>query len=223
MRFTCGGSPLDLPIGQLTVAGWTGRDRAAIDHHIAELAEIGVTPPSAVPLYYRVAASLLTREDSIQTVGAGSSGEVEPLIVSAGGRTWLGLASDHTDRELEAHSVALSKQVCAKPCAGEIWEFEPLADRLDAIEMRSWIREGGEWVHYQEGSLSAIRPLRELVDGAGLERLAEGGGAAMLCGTFGVISGGVRPAPEFRMEIHDPAMGRSIRHSYAVETLPAIA
>ena len=39
------------------VAGWAGRDLAAIEHHIEELAELGVPRPSAVPLYYRIAAN----------------------------------------------------------------------------------------------------------------------------------------------------------------------
>ncbi len=46
---------------RLVVAGWTGRDPAAIEHHIAELEAIGVPRPSSVPLYYRVGANLLTQ------------------------------------------------------------------------------------------------------------------------------------------------------------------
>ena len=33
----------------LIVAGWTGRDEAALNHHIEELAAIGVPRPSSVP------------------------------------------------------------------------------------------------------------------------------------------------------------------------------
>ena len=43
-------------INQCIVAGWAGRDLAAIEHHIEELAALGVPRPSAVPLYYRIAA-----------------------------------------------------------------------------------------------------------------------------------------------------------------------
>ena len=41
------------------VAGWTGRDSAAIEHHIEELAALGVPRPSSVPLYYRMASLLI--------------------------------------------------------------------------------------------------------------------------------------------------------------------
>ena len=169
MRFSAGGEALDLDLKHLVVAGWTGRDPSAIRHHIEELAAIGVSPPSATPLYYRVSAALLTQAGRIQVVGYGSSGEVEPLLLQSGGRRWLGLASDHTDRALEAHSVALSKQVCAKPCAAEVWPWEDVADRLEAIVLESWIDDSGEWVLYQQGTLASIRPLTELAAGAGLD------------------------------------------------------
>ena len=51
-------------IEDLVIAGWTGRDVAALEHHIEELKAIGVQPPSMVPLYYRVAASLLTQAET---------------------------------------------------------------------------------------------------------------------------------------------------------------
>ncbi|WP_022728953.1 DUF2848 domain-containing protein [Fodinicurvata sediminis] len=222
MHFTCNGTPLKIDIAHCTVAGWTGRDRTAIDHHIEELAAIGVTPPSAVPLYYRVSPDLLTQKADIQVVGDNTSGEVEPLLVRNNGKTYIGLASDHTDRTLEAHSVAHSKQVCAKPCAGELWEFAPIAERLDELQLRSWIVENGKKTLYQEGTLASIRPLEELIKGAGLLAAAGEQAAAMLCGTFGV-QGGVRPAAEFHMELHDPAADRSIRHSYRITPLPVVA
>ena len=43
-------TPLTLAIDQMVIAGWTGRDAAAIEHHIAELTAIGVPRPSSVPL-----------------------------------------------------------------------------------------------------------------------------------------------------------------------------
>lgn len=223
MEFYVSGQVRDIPVANVIVAGWTGRDRSAIEHHIQELAELGVAPPSEVPLYYRVSAALLTDAARIQVVGRESSGEVEPLIVHDGTELYLGLASDHTDRALEAHSVALSKQVCAKPCASELWPLREVDKHLDQIEIASEIYENGEWVTYQEGTLSAIRPLSELIAGSGLTALTAEGGAAMLCGTLGVQSGGVRPAEHFRMSIRDPVRGRAMTHEYESTFLPLIA
>lgn len=225
MDFILDDAPFSAQIADLTVAGWTGRDPDAIRHHIDELAAIGVAPPSTVPLYYRVAADLLTQADRVQVVGEGTSGEVEPFLLAAGGELFIGLASDHTDRDLEAHSVALSKQACAKPVASVLWRFSEVAGRLDALELRSWIKEdaASDWTIYQEGTLGLIRPLRDLIDGSGLETArAAGACAAMLCGTLGA-KGGVRPAAAFRMELRDPARDRAIGHSYEIKTLPIIA
>lgn len=209
------------------IAGWTGRSRDAVNHHIEELKAIGVAPPSSVPLFYRIAASLVTCENVIQTVGESASGEAEPMLVDDGGRLYLGLGSDHTDRELEAHSVALSKQVCAKPAATTLWPFDEVADHLDELRIRSFVRdeESADWQPYQEGTLAAIRPLRDLVaaapDNPGDGRL--GDGTAMMCGTFPVLSGGVRAARFFRMEMIDDKLGRRIDHSYETVPLPVVA
>ena len=217
MRFDTDAGPLDVEVAQAVVAGWTGRDSAAVEHHIAELAAIGVAPPSTVPLFYRVSASLLAQAPEIEVVGEGTSGEVEPLIVRNEGALWLGLGSDHTDRELEAYSVAASKQACPKPIAGTLWRFSQVEPHLDRLTLRCHIEEAGQWVLYQDGSLAAIRPLAKLIDAANL-----GENSAMLCGTLAAI-GGVRPAARYRMELADPVLGRSIILDYATKTLPNVA
>ena len=207
---------ITLTIDSLVVAGWTGRNLAAVQHHIDELAELGISAPSQVPLYYRVSTALLTQSPHIQVLGKGTSGEVEPLLIRADGKTYFGLASDHTDRDLEAHSVAASKQACLKPVSSHLWDFEDIKAHLDDIQLRCWIMEDGETVLYQDGTLAGIRPLAELCEGAGFDD-----GTAMLCGTFAAI-GGVRPAQSYRMELIDPHHNKSIALSYDVTTLPII-
>ena len=111
----------------LVVAGWTGRDVAAIEHHIEELAALGVPRPSSVPLYYRVATQLLTQSPAIEALGDQSSGEAEPVFFFSRGEWWLSVASDHTDRHVESYSVAVSKQMCAKPVAETAWRWSDIA------------------------------------------------------------------------------------------------
>ena len=218
MRFDLDGAgEADIALTKAVVAGWTARDPAQVAHHIAELAAIGVAAPSATPLFYRVAPGLLTQADEIAVLGGRTSGEAEPMLLRHGGALWLGLASDHTDRALEAWSVAHSKQVCAKPVARALWPLAALAGRLDALMLRSWIDEGAGWTLYQEGPLALIRPLLALEAAC---PLPEGG--AMLCGTLGTI-GGVRPAARFRMALRDEAEGREIAAEYRIAPLPVIA
>ena len=42
---------IETDVHTFIVAGWAGRNLAAIEHHIEELAELGVPRPSAVPLF----------------------------------------------------------------------------------------------------------------------------------------------------------------------------
>jgi len=214
--------PLEVEISSLIVAGWAGRDRHAIEHHIEELFAIGVPRPSSVPLYYRVAENQLTQASHIQVVGDQSSGEVETFVFQVGGELYVSLASDHTDRKLETHSVALSKQICAKPVAKGAWRYADVAGHWDELVIRSFIQEGGERVLYQEGTLASLRPPLDLIAGftGGAAMLPEGIG--MICGTVGA-KGGIRPAPSFSMELFDPRRGRTLSHDYTIEVLPEIS
>ena len=218
---SAGQRQVDVDITTFVVAGWAGRDLAQIEHHIEELAELGVPRPSAVPLYYRIASNQLTQASEIEVVGNGSSGEAEVFIFSHDGEALLSLASDHTDRKLEAHSVALSKQLCAKPVARDAWAYGDVADYWDELVLRAWIEEGGRRVLYQEGTLATLRHPFELVMGHFNRQLIPEH-AAMTCGTVAAL-GGIRPATSFEMELSDPRRGRSLTHRYALRVLPEIA
>ena len=78
----------------LVLAGWAGRDEAALRHHIEELAAIGVPPPSTVPVFYRVAVDLVTQANRIQVLGPDTSGEAEPVIVALDDGLWVGVGSE---------------------------------------------------------------------------------------------------------------------------------
>jgi hypothetical protein len=211
---------LTLPIDQAVIAGWTGRDPVARDKHIAELEAIGIGRPATTPIYYRVAACRLTMEDSIEVCGEDSSGEVEFVLIGWQGRTFVGCGSDHTDRKVEAYSVTVSKQMCDKPIASELWELEDVIGHWDRLILRSFAWINGERVLYQEGTLDAMLPVEELIERQfGKSGLPDG--CAMFGGTFGA-KGGIRPASRFEIELEDPVLKRSIRHAYDVITLPVL-
>lgn len=212
----------DVDIEELVIAGWTARDVSALNRHIEELKAIGVQPPSKVPVYYRVAACLLTQAESIQVLGDDTSGEVEPVLMGAPDRLWVTVGSDHTDRKLESYGVAASKQACPKVFARTAWRFEEVEPHWDQLVLRSFIEEEGRKVLYQEGTLAQIRPPRELIAGwrNGDTRLPPH--VAMFCGTMPTI-GAVRSSPRFAMEIEDPVLGRKLSHAYRVQALPTVS
>ena len=206
-------------IRQLVVAGWTGRDRAAMEKHIQELEELGVSRPASTPIYYRVAASRLTTATAIEVSGTDSSGEVEFVLARIDGRLWVGVGSDHTDRKVETIGVAISKQLCEKPIGKTFWPFDEVADHWDKLVLRSFILEGGERKLYQEGPVTTMLDPVELLSKwcGGEPRLPEG--TAMFCGTL-AARGGIRAAARFEYELHDPVLQRTLAHGYDVASLP---
>jgi uncharacterized protein DUF2848 len=213
-------TPLTLAIDQAVIAGWTGRDPVARDKHIAELESVGIARPASTPIYYRVSARRLTMEDSIEVCGGESSGEVEFVLIGWQGRIFVGCGSDHTDREVEAYNVTISKQMCDKPIAPVLWELEDVIGHWDKMILRSYAWIKGERVLYQEGTLDAMLPVDGLVAG-GFEGKTLPDGCALFGGTF-AAKGGIRPADRFEFELEDPVLKRTMRHAYDVITLPVL-
>jgi Protein of unknown function (DUF2848) len=213
------GQPVRFDVAALIVAGWTGRDEAALRHHIEELAAIGVPRPSSVPVFYRNSALNVTQASRLDVLGPDTSGEAEPVVVSHGGRLWLTVGSDHTDRKAETMGIALSKQLCAKPLGRELWLLDDLVDHWDQLRLRAFATIDGRRVTYQEGTLAGMRTPAELIARLG-SALAPG--TVMFCGTLAAI-GGIRPASRFEVELEDPVHNRTLRHAYDIEILPVVA
>ena len=207
-------------INNLIIAGWTGRDKGAMEAHIKELEALGVARPASTPIFYRVAGSRLTTADSIQVSGESSSGEVEFVLTNIEGELWVGVGSDHTDREVETYSVTVSKQMCDKPVASALWPMEELEDHWDSLMVRSFIVDSHKRELYQEGSVSAMLAPRGLLKcyrehhGTALQP-----GDVMFGGTLAAI-GEIRPAQRFEFELEDPVLNRKISHGYDTEELP---
>ncbi len=202
----------------LIVAGWTGRDEKALRHHIEELAAIGVSRPSSVPVFYRISTANLTQTAHLEVLGLDTSGEAEPVVVAMHDGLWLGVGSDHTDRKLETMGIALSKQFCAKMVGKTLWRLDEIAGHWDQLILRAYVTIDGKRLKYQEGPLSAMRNPSDLMSRAGTEFVA---GTVMFCGTLGAI-GGIRPAAQFTALIEDPVLGREMSCEYDVKVLPVV-
>ena len=196
--------------GQLVIAGWTGRDEAALKKHIRELEEIGVKPPKTTPIFYRVSAELLTHASEIQVSGPDTSGEVEFVLLAKPDGIWVTVGSDHTDRKAETIGVSLSKQLCSKVIAKDAWRYDEVKPHWEKLALRSWT--DGEL--YQEGSVTAMRSPEDLMGRYPLKP-----GWAMFCGTL-AAKGGIRPGKVFRMELEDPVRKRKLTHEYRITVLP---
>ncbi len=202
------------------IAGWTGRDVAALEKHIKELEELGVARPATTPIFYRVGTSRITTAAQIEVAGEESSGEVEFVLVQHAGQLYVGVGSDHTDRKVEAYNVTVSKQMCEKPMAAALWAYDDVKPHWDKLMLRSWACHGEEKRLYQEGPVAAMRPPQELIERyTGASALADG--TVMFCGTL-AAKGGIKPAPRFEFELEDPVRGLHIRHGYDIASLPVL-
>jgi hypothetical protein len=215
LTLTLDGRRTRVPIETAIVAGWTGRDRTAVEEHMAELEQLGVPRPSQAPVFYRVSAARLTTAPVIESTAA-SSGEVEAVLLQHDDRLYVGVGSDHTDREVEAYGVAVAKQLCDKPIADELWAFDEVRAHWDSLTVSAWI--DGDTL-YQRGTLESILPVDDLL-GRSEPPLANG--TLMFCGTFAAIDG-IRPASSFRYELLDPVMGRSVSGGYEMRVLPLVS
>lgn len=181
---------------RLIVAGYTGRDTEAVEEHIAELAAIGVPPPPSVPMFYDLDPALLTTGPIIQVAGENTSGEAEPVLIRHGGRYYLGVGSDHTDRDLERTDIAESKAACPKPFADRVLTLPADLAALDwdGIGLESSV----DGVDYQRGTLAALRTPADL-----LARLADtlgdlAGDLIVFGGTVPLLTGAFRPGIRWR-------------------------
>lgn len=192
------------------VAGYTGRDMAAVQHHIDELAAIGVAPPPEIPMFYPVDAELFDSCGEHPGSVNLTSGEIEPLYIRHNGRFYLGIGSDHTDRDLETKDIGASKRACPKPVAAQVVALDGLGSLcLDGCTARSW----ADGRPYQEGTLDGIRTPADIVELL-LER-TDIGDQDFLClgGTLPLLDGKFIDGTEWRLELAFPD-GTTLEHTY---------
>ncbi|WP_227998941.1 DUF2848 family protein [Nocardia australiensis] len=195
------------------VAGYTGRDEAAVRHHIDELAAIGVAPPERVPMLYPVERDSVTTAAGTIVSGTNTSGEVEPVILRHDGKFYLGVGSDHTDRQLETVDIGASKRACPKPIGAVVAEIGTWDDfDWDACVARS--RVDGK--PYQDGTLAALRRPADLL-GIVAERLGESD-ADLICfaGTLPLLDGKFVAGSTWELELVLPDR-RVLTHTYTTK------
>jgi 4-hydroxyphenylacetate 3-monooxygenase len=205
------GAPVNVWPRRLVVAGYTGRDRARVQHHIDELTALGVAPPESVPAFYDVPVELLTLGSEITVASAESSGEVEPVLLHTEAGWWIGIGSDHTARDVERDSIPASKACCGKPMGGEVL---PL-DRVEASWAELRLRSSSDYEPYQNASLAEILPARDIL-ATYLDRTgATTDGLVMFLGTVPVLGGAFRYGTAFTGELADRT-GPLLSFSYKI-------
>lgn len=208
-------TPLSLNYERVFAIGYAGRNLEKTMEHIKELErDLGVPAPKKIPTIFQCGNYVLTQEKDLVFVGEKTCGEVEYVIVLKNGKIYIGLGSDHTDRELEAQSVPKAKQICAKPICPMLWDYEEVKDHWDDIALNSWQTVDGEEVPYQQGKLADILPVETILKELN-ERVGGIDNCVIFSGTVPVLNG-FRYGSNFRYEMADAVLGRKLTSDYNV-------
>ncbi len=201
------------------LCGYTGRDQSAVKRHIEELKKEGVKPPPSVPTFYPKPPQGIALDGDIYVEGHETSGEIEYVLLTNQHGVWVGLGSDHTDRELERLDILKSKQVCPTILSRGLWKYEEIKDHWDEIGIRSWATKGGKKVPYQESTLATILPPEELIRLVQQKVRGSLEGIAIYSGTPPLKTEGIIFADQFAGELYDPILKRKLTLNYSIHTL----
>lgn len=215
---------VSVQVSRVLNAGYAGRDTAQVQAHIDELAELGVPGPDRIPTMYPLSDYLAVQDERVAVPHARTSGEAEWALVVPQDATrpedyLVTAACDHTDRALETHGVAWSKQSAPDFLGDVAWRWGDVKDRFDAFSLRAWVTgaEGERLI--QDGT-----PGQLLGPGYWIDELTRAGlmqpGTVVMSGTIPMLPGVDQFAAAWRVELADGA-GVVSRVTYRVEQLPA--
>ncbi len=202
-------------------AGYTGRNQEKVRKHIEELKREGVPAPESTPTAYEMITQLVYFVHEIEVIGERTSGEAEYVLLCSGEEVYVGVGSDHTDRELESVSIIKSKQVCPNIMSDRLWRLKEIRGDWDEIILRSWVKnEEGQKVLYQEALLSTMMTPEDLMsfvknksDDKNLD------GTAIFSGTIPILTEKFVYSSYFEAELFHPRSGRKLNCSYEIRVL----
>jgi hypothetical protein len=214
-----GNTEIAFDIKGAVLCGYTGRDQLAVRKHIEELAREGVDPPLTVPAFYPKPPWGLTFEDRIQVEGRETSGEIEFFLLVAEKGIYVGVASDHTDRELERFDIRKSKQVCPTVLSRSLWNYEETKENWDQIQIRSWAFKDGQKDIYQESTLGSILAPEDLIRLVQPQIEGPLEAIGIFSGTPPLLAGEMIFADRFEGELRDMNLNRKIAIGYSIDAL----
>jgi hypothetical protein len=216
-----GPTPLAWSFDSLICGGYSGRNQEAVNRHVEELRAHGLEAPRKTPIFFKISTHQARTEDTVEVLTGQTSGEVEfVLLCEAGVPRWVTVGSDHTDRDMERHSIAASKQMYPKILAPTVWPLAEVLAHWDALILRSWVSIDGTRQPYQEDTLQAMLTPADLLAAAAREYAASAlQRAVVFSGTLATLGGEILFGERFEIELLDPVLGRRLHHSYAIHLL----
>lgn len=213
-------APLDYDVGAAYNFGYAGRTRQAVQAHIDELVQLGLTPPARVPSVYVMRPGSVTTAATVRVCGRTSYGEVEFALLKADSGWLVAAGSDHSEFAIESASTAYAKIFYPDVISESVWLLDEIRAHWDALRLTAECAgDDGVWQTVQEGSVAELLAPADLM--AEL-RARTGGeipiGTVIMSGTIGgeIVSG----ARSWRCSLHDPVLGRTLTAAYHVVAAP---
>jgi len=219
LEFLLEGTEVEFVPKKLIMAGYTGRNQEAVRIHVEELKKLGVPAPKEVPTFFVVPVDRLSTEPLIEALELTSSGEPEVVYFITGKDIWVGIGSDHTDREMEKTSIPYSKLVAPKPVSRKLWSYERLKDEWDSLILRSWVGGDGRERVYQEGRLEMLLRPEQLLEILAPKVSGDLEGAVIFGGTVPMLGEELHFEGYFEAELMNPRTNESLSCSYTTKIL----
>lgn len=210
-----GNEKLELIPEHVYVVGYSGSNKEKIYEHIKELQEqLNVAPPKKIPTIFEVSKEILTQDKNLYFVGEKTSGECEFVIIMKNSKLYIGLGSDHSDRELEAISVPKAKQICLKPISYDVWEYDEIKEHFSQIKLSA----KSDFEDYQIGTLADIISVEEILNELN-KSLGKIDNCIIYSGTVPLVAG-YKYGKNFYLELKDEILGRKISFDYNINVVP---
>lgn len=207
-------------VAKIINAGFSGRNQEASQKHLDEIRKEGINfEVESTPIFFPKLKDRITTGNTVEVLGdCKSCGEAEPvLLIDRDNEIYIGIGSDHSDRELEKHSLVSSKQMCPNVMSRKVWRYADVRDHWDDITMRAWVvGADGKRELYQEGKMQSFMTVEDFL--AETKKRVKGDltGAVIFMGTVPTLNGKLIYTPGFEAELSDERTGKTLNCSYTV-------
>lgn len=208
--------PVRFEVRRVVNAGFTGRDQAAVQRHVAELRAHGVPCPDRTPVLYPKMAHLITTAAEIEVLGSETSGEAEFVLLVAPDRVLVASGSDHTDRGLERATIEKAKLVAPNVISTDVWDLTDAREVWDDLVLTSYATVDGRRTLYQHGRLAEMMAPDDLLSLVRARVEGDLAGTAIYSGTLALLGGTFKYGERFEVELRDERRGRTLRCDYRV-------
>jgi hypothetical protein len=150
--------------------------------HQNEVADVGVRIAfdRPAPRVYPMAVSSITTDDCIGVHHERTSGEAELVLVVDDGELYLGIGSDHTDRDLEALSILWSKQYSPSVLGRDVWRWRDVEEDWNQLVLESDV----DGRPYQSSKAAVFRKPTDILSALSERVQALPSSYVVYCGTY---------------------------------------